>query len=149
MIALEIIHFYLNVLISKSVIILTLASQGPIFLSPVPYSLFSLFFLHWSPPLHAWRLISMGHLFSKTTCMQPTPLPVCGGSFLISLISLVSSAPPQTSTSYSITCTSCWWLSPPPTPHAENTATVERNCGPWSDPGTSQCMSNLLSLFCS
>lgn len=36
MIALEIIHFYLNVLISKSVIILTLASQGHIFLSPVP-----------------------------------------------------------------------------------------------------------------
>lgn len=54
-------------------------------------------------------------------------------------------------------CTYWRWLS---SPRAENTATIERNCGPWSDPGTfmfgsegeantPQCMSNLLSLFCS
>lgn len=83
MIALEIIHFYLNVLISKSVIILTLASQGHIFLSPVPC-------------MHGgWSLWATSELFSKTTCMQPTPLSACGSSFLISLLSVVSSAHPK------------------------------------------------------
>lgn len=95
MIALEIIHFYLNVLISKSVIIFTLASQCHIFLFPVLYSFFLLIsslLVNKGPlPLHAWQLISTGHLralFTKATHIQPTPLPAYWWFFFLLLLFL-------------------------------------------------------------
>lgn len=95
MIALEIIHFYLNVLISKSVTILS-RSYFPL---PSPILSFPYFFSFEQGPLPCmhggWSLWATSELFSKTTRTQPTPLPACGSSFLISLISVVSSAHPK------------------------------------------------------
>lgn len=102
-----------------------------------------------SPPLHAWQLTSMGHLralYKDHPYVTHTTSCVWWFFLDFSNISGQLCPPPQTSTSYSITCTSCWWLW---APRVENTATIERNCGPWSDPGTSQCVSNVLSLLCS